>query len=102
MNEMNREELYKLAFYFSAATAASLIRFLRSTKKKTFSLFMVEMLIGASIAFFIVPALVEHFEFSLSMGTGITWISTLFSESVLRKIEQRFLKKVDDVADTID
>jgi hypothetical protein len=98
----SKEELFKLLLYFIAAITASLIRFLRNTGKKTPSLFVVEMLTGASFAFFIVPAVVDHFHLSLYYGTGITWILTMLSESVLRKIESKLNKKVDDVADTID
>lgn len=99
---MNKEELLKLVFYFSAAATASLIRFLRNEKKKTFSLFAIELLMGVSWAFFVVPAVVEHWGLSLYFGTGLTWMLTMLSESVLRKIESRINKKVDDVADNID
>ena len=57
---------------------------------------MGEMLIGASFAFFIVPAIVEYFELSLCMGTGITWLLTVFSEVVLKKFEVKLKNKIDD------
>jgi hypothetical protein len=98
---INKEEFLKLIFYFAAAATASLIRFLRN-EKKSFSVFMVEMLMGASFAFFVVPAIVDYYGWSLYYGTGITWLLTMLSESVLRKIESRINKKIDDVADNID
>ena len=97
---MKQEELYKLLFYFLAATTASIIRYIRQ-EKKSFPIFMVEMLLGASFAFFIVPAIVEHWQLSLYMGTGITWIMTMFSETVLKKLESKLIKKIDDVTDTV-
>ena len=93
---INKEELYKLVFYFVAAVTASLIRFIR-IEKKNFPLFMGEMLLGASFAFFVVPAIVEYFELSLYMGTGITWLLTMFSEVVLKKLEGKLKNKIDDV-----
>ena len=98
---INKEELYKLVFYFVAAITASVIRFIR-TDKKNFPIFMGEMLLGASFAFFIVPAVVEHFQLSLYMGTGITWLLTMFSETVLNRFKKNLVKKIDDVTDTID
>lgn len=98
---INKEELYKLVFYFVAAITASVIRFIRADKKN-FPIFMGEMLLGASFAFFIVPAVVEHFQLSLYMGTGITWLLTMFSETVLNRFKNNLVKKIDDVTDTID
>ena len=98
---ITKEELYKLMFYFVAATTASIIRYIRQ-EKKSFLIFMMEMLLGASFAFFIVPGIVEHWKLSLYMGTGITWILTMFSEAVLKKLENKLIKKIDDVTDTID
>lgn len=98
---INKEELYKLIFYFVAAITASVIRFIR-TDKKNFPIFMGEMLLGASFAFFIVPAIVEHFQLSLYMGTGLTWLLTMFSETVLNRFKKNLIKKVDDVTDTND
>ncbi len=97
----SKEDLFKLGFYFVAATTASTIRYIRQ-EKKSFAVFMVEMLLGASFAFFVVPAIVEHWELSLYMGTGITWMLTMFSETVLKKLEQRIIKKIDNVTDTLD
>ena len=97
----SKEELYKLIIYFVAAATATIIRFIR-TERKNFPIFMGEMLLGASFAFFIVPAVVEHFELSLYMGTGITWLMTMFSETILKKLEEKLVKKIDDVTDTID
>ena len=88
-------------FYFVAAITASVIRFIRADKKN-FPIFMGEMLLGASFAFFIVPAVVEHFQLSLYMGTGITWLLTMFSETVLNRFKKNLVKKIDDVTDTID
>ena len=98
---INKEELYKLVFYFVAAITASVIRFIR-TGKKNFPIFMGEMLLGASFAFFIVPAVVEHFQLSLYMGTGLTWLLTMFSETVLNRFKKNLVKKIDDVTDTVD
>lgn len=98
---MTRDELLKLVFYFVAALAASLIRFLKK-KKKSFSVFVIEMLTGASIAFFVVPAIVDHYSLTLSFGTGLTWVLTMISEHALRYLENKFDKKVDDVVDNID
>lgn len=98
---INKEELYKLVFYFVAAITASVIRFIR-TDKKNFPIFMGEMLLGASFAFFIVPAVVEHFQLSLYMGTGLTWLLTMFSETVLNRFKKNLVKKIDDVTDTVD
>ena len=98
---IDKEELYKLVFYFVAAITASVIRFIRADKKN-FPIFMGEMLLGASFAFFIVPAVVEHFQLSLYMGTGITWLLTMFSETVLNRFKKNLVKKIDDVTDTID
>ena len=97
----SKEEFLKLVVYFTAAITASIIRFIR-TDKKNFPIFMVEMLLGASFAFFIVPAVVEYFELSLYMGTGITWLMTMFSETILKKLEEKLVKKIDNVTDTID
>lgn len=96
---VTKEELYKLIVYFAAALTASIIRFMRNNKQKTFTLFLIEMLLGASFAFFIVPGLVEYFHLSLYVGTGLTWILTMFSETVLSKIEVKLNKKMDDVSD---
>lgn len=96
-----KEELYKLIFYFVAAITASVIRFIR-TDKKNFPIFMGEMLLGASFAFFIVPAIVEHFQLSLYMGTGLTWLLTMFSETVLNRFKKNLIKKIDDVTNTPD
>lgn len=96
-----KDDLQKLAMYFVAAATASLIRFLRN-EKKSFSVFMIEMLMGASFAFFVVPMVVDYYGWSLYYGTGLTWVLTMLSESVLRKIESRINKKIDDVADNID
>lgn len=98
---ISKEELYKLVFYFIAAITASVIRFIR-TDKKNFPIFMGEMLLGASFAFFIVPAVVEHFQLSLYMGTGLTWLLTMFSETVLNRFKKNLIKKIDDVTDTPD
>lgn len=98
---ISKEELYKLIFYFVAAITASVIRFIRA-EKKNFPVFMAEMLLGASFAFFIVPALVEYFHLSLYMGTGLTWILTMFSETVLNRVKDKLTKKIDDVTDTTD
>ena len=98
---INKEELFKLAIYFAAAVTASLIRFLKN-EKKTFSIFMLEMLMGASFAFFVIPMLVDYFSLSLYIGTGLTWLFTMLSESVLRYAESKIKKKIDDVSDTID
>lgn len=95
----SKEELFKLIFYFIAASVASVIRFIR-TDKKSFPIFMGELLLGASFAFFIVPAMVEHFHLSLYMGTGLTWLLTMFSETVLKIFEKKLIKKIDDVTDT--
>lgn len=97
----SKEELYKLIIYFTAAATATIIRFIR-TERKNFPIFMGEMLLGASLAFFIVPAVVEYFELSLYMGTGITWLMTMFSETILKKLEEKLVKKIDNVTDTID
>lgn len=97
---INKEELYKLIFYFGAATTASIIRYIRQ-EKKSFPIFMMEMLFGASFAFFLVPAIVEYMHLSLYMGTGLTWLLTMFSETVLKKVESKIVKKIDDVTDTI-
>ena len=97
----SKEEFLKLVVYFIAAITASIIRFIRADKK-SFPIFMLEMLLGASFAFFIVPAVVEHFELSLYMGTGITWLMTMFSETILKKLEKKLVKKIDDVTDNID
>lgn len=97
----SKEELFKLIIYFIAALTASLIRFLRA-KKKTVAVFIVEMLLGASIAFFVVPAIVDYFHLSLYIGTGITWLATMLSESLLRKVEAKLEKKIDDVTDNVD
>ena len=85
---IDKEELYKLVFYFVAAITASVIRFIRADKKN-FPIFMV-------------PAVVEHFQLSLYMGTGITWLLTMFSETVLNRFKKNLVKKIDDVTDTID
>lgn len=98
---ITKEELYKLIFYFVAAITASVIRFIR-TDKKNFPIFMGEMLLGASFAFFIVPAIVEHFQLSLYMGTGLTWLLTMFSETVLNRFKKNLIKKIDDVTNTPD
>lgn len=98
---ISKEELYKLIFYFVAAITASVIRFIRA-EKKNFPVFMAEMLLGASFAFFIVPAIVEHFQLSLYMGTGLTWLLTMFSETVLSRFKKNLIKKIDDVTDTDD
>ncbi len=98
---ITKEELYKLIFYFVAAITASVIRFIR-TDKKNFPIFMGEMLLGASFAFFIVPAIVEHFQLSLYMGTGLTWLLTMFSETVLNRFKKNLIKKRDDVTNTPD
>lgn len=97
----NKEELSKLIIYFVAALTASLIRFLRA-KKKTATVFIIEMLLGASIAFFVVPAIVDYFHLSLYIGTGITWFATMLSESLLRRAESKLEKKIDDVTDNVD
>ena len=97
----SKEEFLKLVVYFIAAITASIIRFIR-TERKNFPIFMGEMLLGASFAFFIVPAVVEYFELSLYMGTGITWLMTMFSETILKKLEEKLVKKIDNVTDTID
>ncbi len=97
---LTKEEAYKLSFYFIAATTASIIRYIRQ-EKKSFPVYMVEMLLGASFAFFVVPAIVEYWELSLYMGTGITWILTMFSETILKKVENKLVKKIDDVSNTI-
>ena len=96
---INKEELFKLIFYFAAAITASVIRFLR-TDKKNFLIFMGEMLLGASFAFFIVPAAVEYFHLSLYVGTGLTWLLTMFSETVLNRFKKNLVKKIDDVTNT--
>lgn len=98
---ISKEELYKLIFYFVAAITASIIRFIRA-EKKNFPIFMLEMLLGASFAFFIVPAIVEYFHLSLYMGTGLTWLLTMFSETVLSRFKRNLTKKIDDVTDTTD
>lgn len=98
---ISKEDLYKLIIYFIAALTATVIRFIRS-EKKSFPIFMVEMLVGASFAFFLIPVLVEHFHLSLYWGTALTWLSTMFSESVLKRIEKKLIKKIDDVTDTIN
>ena len=98
---ISKEELYKLIIYFVAAATATIIRFIR-TERKNFPIFMGEMLLGASLAFFIVPAVVEYFKLSLYMGTGITWLMTMFSETILKKLEEKLVKKIDNVTDTID
>lgn len=98
---MKKEELLKLLFYFVAATTASMIRYIRQ-EKKSFPVFMLEMLLGASFAFFIVPAVVEHWQLSLYMGTGLTWLLTMFSETVLNKFKKGIVKKIDDVTDTFN
>ena len=97
----SKEEFLKLVAYFIAAITASIIRFIR-TERKNFPIFMGEMLLGASFAFFIVPAVVEYFELSLYMGTGTTWLMTMFSETILKKLEEKLVKKIDNVTDTID
>lgn len=97
----SKEEFLKLIVYFIAAVTASIIRFIRADKK-SFPIFMLEILLGASFAFFIVPGLVEYFHLSLYMGTGLTWILTMFSETVLNKFKSKLVKKIDDVTDTID
>lgn len=98
---ISKEELYKLIFYFVAAITASVIRFIRA-EKRNFPIFMGEMLLGASFAFFIVPAAVEYFHLSLYMGTGLTWLLTMFSETVLNRFKKNLVKKIDDVTDTND
>jgi len=98
---ISKEELYKLIFYFIAAITASAIRFVRA-EKRNFPIFMGEMLLGASFAFFIVPAAVEYFHLSLYMGTGLTWLLTMFSETVLNRFKKNLTKKIDDVTDTDD
>lgn len=98
---ITKEELYKLIVYFVAALTATIIRFIRS-EKKSFPIFMVEMLLGASFAFFIIPAIVENFHLSLYIGTALTWLATMFSETVLKVVEKKLIKKMDDVTDTID
>lgn len=97
----SKEEFLKLVVYFTAAITASIIRFIRADKK-SFPIFMLEILLGASFAFFIVPALVEYFHLSLYMGTGLTWLLTMFSETVLNKFKTKLSKKIDDVTDNID
>jgi len=88
-------EFYKLGFYLSAALTASLIKFIRSKQKSWTSLFL-EVLIGASIAIFLIPMVVEHFGLSLSFGTGLTWFTTIFSKEVLEKVKVKLLNKIDD------
>lgn len=98
---ISKEELYKLIFYFIGAITASIIRFIRA-EKKTFPIFMLEMLLGASFAFFVVPAIVEYFHLSLYMGTGLTWLLTMFSETALSRFKKNLTKKIDDVTNTND
>lgn len=97
----NKEELLKLVVYFIAAVVASLIKFLKN-KRKSFSTFLIEMLMGASFAFFIVPAFVDYYDLSVSFGTGLTWAMTMLSESILSKIESKLNSKIDDTIDNID
>ena len=98
---ISKQELIKLGIYFIAAITATMIKFIK-TEKKSFSVFMVEMLIGASFAFFIIPAAVDYFHLSLYVGTAITWLMTMFSQTVLKKFEDKLSKKIDDVTDTTD
>ena len=98
---ISKDELIKIGVYFAAAITATVIKFLRE-EKKSFSFFMAEMLIGASFAFFIIPAAVEHFKLSFYVGTAITWLVTMFSQPVLKKLESKLTKKIEDDVPNID
>lgn len=82
------EEIMKLIMYGVAGTIAATIRFMRKSKR-TINMFIIEFLLGLSFAFFIVPALAEYFSWSMYMATGITWVLTMFSETVLDIIQDK-------------
>lgn len=88
-------ELYKLGFYFSAALLASIIKFLQS-KERSWKNLSLELLLGASFAFFLIPAVVEHFSLSVYIGTGLTWLSTIFSKELLLIAKDKLINKIKD------
>lgn len=88
-------ELYKISFYLSSAIVATIIKFIKS-KERSYKMLVAEILTGASFAFFLVPMIVEHWDLTLSAGTGLTWILTIFSKEVLDRVKSKLIKKIDD------
>lgn len=78
-------DLLNYLWMFLSGLFPATIRFLRN-KVKSPSLFITEILIGVSFAFFIVPALAEHFEWSFKFSLGVTWLFTFFSNEVFKLI----------------
>lgn len=101
MTSFSKDEMIELSAYLMAAIIASTIKFLKKNKRD-YRIFTIEVLTGASIAFFLIPALVRHYELSIYIGCGLTWLTTTFSETLFKKIEAKLLKKVDDVSDSIN
>jgi hypothetical protein len=86
---MNKE-LQQYIMLFLAGTIPSVIRFL-NLDKRNMRYFLIEILMGISVAFFIAPAMIEYYKLNIKTGCGITWVLAMFSEQMLRFFKKKLI-----------
>ena len=56
-----------------------------------------ETILGLVISVLIVPAIIEYFKLSFTVGIGIVAIINMFIRVIMEKIEKKIEKKIDEL-----
>lgn len=89
---MNHKEYLALLF---AGLFTAAFKILKENTKGARSI-TVSVMVSIIIVIFLVPAIMEYFEFSLRVGLGLASSMTLISEKIIDLIEKKLPDKINN------
>jgi len=91
----------KLEQYLILAGAGILVTAYKLLSKELKDIVPVEIakktILSLVISILIVPAILEYFKLSFTVGIGIVAIINLFVEIIMKKLEAKIEKKIDEI-----